>query len=399
MPMIRSGRPRLALALFLAAWTAAFAAHAEPYRPASDDEVLTRLPTRRADPATQALAALRAASRADPQDAARALATARAAYRQARALGDPRYVGQAQAALAFWWNDPAPPPDIQVMRAVIAQYGQRFDDALADLSAVVQREPGHAQAWSWLASLQLLRGDADAARRACDAMAPKVSALRAVSCRAQVEALTGEADAAARALRTALAAEPADDPALRLGALTLLGEVEQQLGDPAAAETAFEQALSLGLDDVDLRAAHADLLLDQGRPGEVLVQLRNGADADVLLLRLAIAAKAASSPLAARYAEELAARFDAARRRGDATHQKEEARFELEVRGRPEVALALAQSQYTRQRELADARLLLEAALAARQPAAAQPALQWMRASGVQSPRLQGLARDLGALQ
>ena len=338
-----------------------------------------------------------ALTRAAPRDAGRALALARAAVAQARALGDPRYVGQAQAALGPWWTDPAPPADIQVMRAVIALHGQRFDAALADLNAVVARNPGHAEAWSQLASIHLARADTDAARRACDAMAPRVPALRAAGCRAQVDALTGRADAAASALRDALAADPQADASLRLWALTRLAEIEAQRGDPAAAEAAFESALALGLDDVALRAAHADLLLDLGRPDEVLVQLRNGADADLLLLRLALAAKAASSPLAGRYADELAARFEAARRRGDATHLREEARFELTVRGRPAVALPLARDNYASQRGLADARLLLEAALAARQRAAAEPVLRWMATSGVQSETLHRLAGRLGA--
>lgn len=381
----------------------ALGAAAEPYRPASDDDVLTRLPTRRSDPAARALAALREAARAAPRDATLALAAARAALDQARALGDPRYVGQAQAALAPWWAQKTPPADIQVMRAIIARHGQRFDEALADLQAVVAREPGHREAWSELATLHLLRADTAAARRACDALSGRAPALAVVGCRAGADALSGHADMAAAALRAALDAgsgtDPQADPVLRLAAWTQLAEIEAQRGEPAAAEAAFEAALALGLDDVTLRAAYADLLLDQGRPGEVLVQLRQGSDADVLLLRLALAAKAASSPLAARYADELAARLDAARLRGDSSHRKEEARFELTVRGRPQVALALARAHYALQRRPADARLLLEAALAARQPAAADPVLRWMAASGVDSPRLQALAERLRSLR
>lgn len=392
-------RPARALTVLSVALALTAGARAEPYRPASDDEVLTRLPTRRTDPAARELAALREAARAAPRDAGRALALARAALGQARALGDPRYLGQAQAALGPWWAEPAPPADIQVMRAALAQAGQRYDAALADLEAVVAREPGHAEAWSQLAAVHLLRADTGAARRACDALAPRVTALQAAGCRAQVDALSGRADAAAKALREALAAEPQADPALRLWALARLAGIEVQRGALPAAEAAFEAALGLGLDDVALRAAHADLLLDLGRPDEVLVQLRNGADADVLLLRLALAAQAAASPLAGRYADELAARFEAARQRGDTTHRREEARFELTLRQRPSMALPLARDQYAIQRELADARLLLEAAIAARQPAAATPVLQWMASSGVESATLHALAERLRAMR
>ena len=209
-------------AILLARLAGVAGVQAEPYRPASDDEVLTVLPARRTDPAARELAALRAAVKAAPQDPQRALAAARAAYRQARALGDPRYAGQAQPALGPWWTDPPPPADIQVMRAVLNQYGHRFDAGLADLNAVVKREPGHAEAWSWLASIHLVRQETEAAGRACAALAPRVTPLQAAACRAQIDAVTGRAAPAAAALRAALAADPQAAPSLRLWALTLL---------------------------------------------------------------------------------------------------------------------------------------------------------------------------------
>jgi hypothetical protein len=126
--------------------------------------------------------------------------------------------------------------------------------------------------------------------------------------------------------------------------------------------------------------------------------LKDHARADVLLLRLAIAAKAVDDPKRDALARELGARFDAARARGDTSHRKEESRYALALQGQPERALALARANYEQQRELADARILLEAALAARQRAAAQQVLQWMQASGVESPALRALAAKLQEL-
>ena len=91
----------------------------------------------------------------------------------------------------------------------------------------------------------------------------------------------------------------------------------------------------------------------------------------------------------------MSARFDAARARGDTSHEKEEARFALAVLGQAERALQLALANYRKQREVADARIVLEAAWAARQRAAAEPVLQWMAASGVESPALRALADKL----
>jgi hypothetical protein len=57
----------------------------------------------------------------------------------------------------------------------------------------------------------------------------------------------------------------------------------------------------------------------------------------------------------------------------------------------------LAGSNYAVQREPADARILLEAAIAARQPEAAAPVRDWLQANRVESVVLQALAAKSGA--
>jgi hypothetical protein len=214
-----------------------------------------------------------------------------------------------------------------------------------------------------------------------------------------VDAATGQAGPAAAALRTALQAAVDVSPEERLWCLTRLAETEERRGAFPAAEAAFREALALGIPDVYLQAAYADFLLDRGRPAEVLQLLKDRGRADVLLLRLAQAAKATAAPKAASLAAEMAARFDAARRRGDTTHRKEESRFTLAVQGDGARALLLAKENFAVQREPIDARILLEAAVAARDTAAAQPVLDWMATSGIQSVALQPLADRLKGLK
>jgi Tfp pilus assembly protein PilF len=393
---LRLARVALPIAALLAACVETAAA---PRVPASDAEVVERLPTRAADPASKELRSLRARWQRDPADAEAAAAFAEALFDEAAASGDPRPVGRAQAVLARWWDDPAPPPRLRVVRAMLRQYGHGFDAARADLDAVVAADPGHAQAWSWLAAIHLVRADYVQARRACEALAPLVAPLVAAACTAQVDAITGNAARAAAALRKAIAEDTAAEPAQRLWVLTRLAETEERRGDFAAAETAFRDALATGVPDVYLRAAHADFLLDRGRAQDVLELLEDGTAADVLLLRLALAARAAGDPRRDAWARELAARFDSARARGDTTHEKEEARFALALQGDAPRALALAQRNWAAQREVADARILLEAALAARSPQAAEPVLQWVATARVESVALQGLADQLRALR
>jgi hypothetical protein len=235
------------------------------------------------------------------------------------------------------------------------------------------------------------------AREACRQLAPSTSALTGAACTAAVDAVTGRAGVAVVAIESALAAAPQATAEERLWALTRLAETLERLGRDADAEAAYRKALALGITDGYLLAAYADFLLDRGRLADVIELLSGKQRSDLLLLRLALAGKASGAPAAAGWAAELSARFDAARRRGDALHQKEEARYLLAVAGDPQRALPLAQANFAVQREPADARVLLEAALAAGQPAAAAPVLQWMADSGVESRALQSLAGRIQA--
>lgn len=371
---------------------------AEPFRPRSDSQVLTTVPARASDPQARELARLRAAWRAAPHDVGRATALARRYFEQVAAEGDPRYIGYAESALQPWWQLPDPPADVRVLRAMLLQFDHRFEPALADLAAALQAQPDDGVAWSWQTAILMVRADYDAARRSCEGLARRATALVAAACHAQVDAVTGRGTQAAAALRTALQDAARQGPEERVWALTRLAETEERLGQHAAAEKAFNDASRLGVADVYLQAAFADFLLDRGRPAEVLQRLAAGRRADVLLLRLALAAQAQRDAQAPALAAELAARFDAARQRGDTTHRKEESRFVLALQGDVPRALALAQQNWREQREPADARILLEAALAARDRAAAQPVLDWMTTWGVQSVALQHLADALKAL-
>jgi Tfp pilus assembly protein PilF len=373
-------------------------ARATPFKPTSDDQVLVRLPASLSAADDAAGAERRRQLARNPRQADLAAELAFELLQRMVAEGDPRFAGQAQAALAPWWTDPSPPTDIRVARAILRQFQHDFASAKADLEAVVQQDPTHVQAWSWLAAIAMVQTDTDRARKACGQLAQHASALQAAACDATVDAATGQARRAASTFARALADNPDAAPPLRLWVLTRLAETQERLGDTAAAERAYRQAKALDIEDTYLLSAYADFLLDQRRPAEVL-QLLQGREAnDLHLLRLALAGKATAHPRAAEWQAALAARFDAARARGDTAHQKEEARFALEVLGDANRALPLAVANYAVQREAADARVLLQAALAARQKAAATPVLTWLTRSGFESPVLQDLAARVKAL-
>ena len=374
---------------------AAMPAQAAPRVPLDEREVLERLPLRPRDPAAAELRELRAAASAAPSDPAAAAPLARRYFALAMSEGDPRYVGYAQAALAPWAGADRAPAEVLVLRALLRQYRHDFEGALVDLALAAQSDPRNAEARAWRAAIFMVRADYPAAARECATLAPLTDELQAAGCSAYVEATTGRTRDAYARLRDALERATRAGAAERLWALTRLAEMSARLDDVAAAERHFKSALALGLDDNFLLAAYADFLLEQRRDQEVAALLRNWARADTLLLRLAIAETRLGTRGAAQRVRALGERFAAAALRGERLHLAEEARYLLELRGDAGAALAAAAENWKSQREPRDALILLEAARAARNPAAAAPALEWLARTGFEHARMRRLAAEL----
>ena len=372
---------------------------AAPHTPSSDAVVVEQLPLRAQDPASRELNRLRSKWRQDPQNPAVAAELAQAYFEQAVSEGDPRYLGYAQAALKPWWSATEPPPVVRLVRGMVLQFNHRFPEAIKDLTEVSRLEPNNAVAWSWLAAVYLVTADYSKAREACDRLKPLAADLAVVGCLAYVDSLTGRAQFGLERLSMALRQQPKADPALRLWTLTRMAEISERLGDNRLAEQHFRAALALDVRDTYLLAAFSDFLLDQGRPTEVLTLLKDFSRADTLLLRLALAARDAGSADAVKYQQEMRERFDAARRQGDALHEKEESRFARSVLKENQRALVLAESNYRIQREAADARALLEASISCSSPQSAEPVLQWMAQNRVESVILQSLARQVRTIK
>ena len=183
----------------------------------------------------------------------------------------------------------------------------------------------------------------------------------------------------------------------KLWVLVRLAELAQRLGKIELAESYFKQAVALNISDTFLLAAYADLLLDQHRPDAVETLLKDRTRSDVLLLRLVFAEQTLKLPTFEQLARTLASRYAAAQLRGDTVHQQEEARFALAVEHDPAKALDLALKNWVVQREPRDARIVLEAALAAKQTAAAKQVIEWIGTSGIEDPTLLQLAQKIKA--
>ncbi|MFP5392188.1 MAG: tetratricopeptide repeat protein [Gammaproteobacteria bacterium] len=287
-----------------------------------------------------------------------------------------------------------------MLRATLLQATHHFDAAQRDLVEVIRRERGNVQAWLTQATVQVVRADYAAARASCARLAALAPPIVAATCAANVGSMTGQLAGSRALLETVFAREGGRDPDVDAWVRTLLADMAERAGDAAGARRWYEAALKEDANDTYLAGAYADFLLDHDGADEVLKLLARRQNVDGLLLRYAIALRqlGRSAELAA-VSAELDARFAAAMQRGDGVHQREQAMYELRLKGNGARALALAQQNWAVQKESADARVLLEAAAATGERAAAAPVLNWMRAGRIEDLRLTRLARTWGALQ
>ncbi len=378
---------------------------AAPHLPASDETVVETLPIRY-DPALAALAGLRERAQRQPHDLAASLPLVRAYIDAARRNGDPRFLGYAQATLAAWPEGAAAPIDVRVLRATILQSLHQFDAALAELDAVLTLRADHAQALLTRATILQVRGRYAEAQRDCGVLLRNGGEVSAALCLGSVASVTGRLPAAGSLAQHALASVPDSDTAERVWAYTLLAETANRQGQFVQAQNYFQQALQVDATDRYARAAYCDFLLDRGQPELVLAWTRDQTRDDNLLLRRALALQALAG-LAGRSAggaewqeqlngavAQLRERHAAAQQRGDRTHLREAARLSLFLLHDSNAALQLARENWAVQKEPADARILLEAAIAAHDAATRVQLSAWLRSSGLTDTHLASLLRS-----
>jgi tetratricopeptide (TPR) repeat protein len=399
----RRGRRKLAvlalgaIGLAVALTSAAFlapdrAAAAVPtYVPSDPGQIVATVPPR--DPSE---VAARQALAASPDRVELAVELARTDIERYRRLSDPRFLGRAQATLGRWWKLTEPPPDVLLLRATIEQSIHQFAEARADLDRLIRRRPDDAQAQLTRAVVATITADYAAARDSCRAVAPLAGPIVAATCEAPLDAIAGQADEAYARLARLVAAARSGDAGVRGWALTELAELAYMRGDTDAAAGHLAGALALDPDDAYARNLLADILIATGRAAEASRLLAGRDQIDSHLVRRAIAEHDVHGPDAARLVAAMRDRIAAAAERGDRIHLREEARFALAVDLDAARAVRIARDNWSVQKELADARLLAEAAAAAGDRDAAQPVIAWARVTGVRDAMLD---RWLGRLE
>ena len=373
------------------ALTACIPALASPRIPPSDSTILEQVP---AAAATRKLDPLRAFVATHPQDLHGALALARGYLDIGRANADPRFVSYAQATLAPWTLRPHPDPAVLTLAATSLQYLHRFDEALRLLDRALAAQRFDGQAWLTKATILQVQGRFAEARQACRPLIQISGHLIALTCLTGASSMTGNLNASYTALRSVFTNDPRLAPAIRVWDLNQLADMAQRLGDDRAAEEDLLAALRVSPLDGYTKAASADLLLRQHRATEVIDLLKGDAQQDNLLLRLSIAATQLHGAKAREWSDRYEARYEAARRDGDFTHLREQARFLLEVRGQAGAALQLAQRNWAIQHEPADVHILVAAATAAGNQPALREAQEWIRRTHYEDRTLAAAPRE-----
>ncbi len=305
---------------------------------------------------------------------------------QARASGDPRYMGYAQT-LINRWPDEQLTDRLRVLRATLRQSLHQFDSARADLEQVLSSSSDNQQriqARLTLANLELVQGRYTEAGRNCQALQSDYPGLIAKSCLASVQARTADPQKAYRNLAQQLAEatgrQPADSTS-RLWTEGTLGDIAAQAGLPEA-ELHWRRVLQASPSDLYIRAQLADWHLEQDQFERVLTLTLGFEAVDTLAVIRAIAMKRSGHPGSDELIGRLRQRFEEARWRGTLLHARDVARFLLDVENQPHDALRLAIENWESQREPLDTRLSLRAALASGDRAQHQRVSEWLSQQG-----------------
>ena len=351
-------------------------------RPTHDSQVIETLPAARV---FQRSTTATPETRPDPTQA---LSQAKAWVDEARQTGDTRFWGRAQAALSPWWDKPNAPPALMVMQATVLQGRHAFAAAHATLGAALKRDPGNAQAWLTLASLERLSGRYAQSQLACAAVAQAHQLWYAKVCSLETESLQGQTAQTPRDFQLLLSTAPSAAQAAWVD--SLLAESEERAGRDGAAALAYQRSLQAE-PDLYTALAYSDLLLRSGRARAALKLLAPLPQTDAVLIRRAHALRLQGDKGWKAVTDELHARDAALRLRGDdvSLHAREAGLIALWLDDQPRAALQRAQQNIQLQKEPIDWWLALQSARAAGDDQALLAFQQALAAIGLQDQRLQ----------
>jgi len=266
--------------------------------------------------------------------------------------------------LATAWNlvqaDLASNPSVETLMtaAFVTQSRHQFHTSRRFVEKVLSIDPRHNEAHLLLASIHLVTGETQAAKVACSALR-QVPLLLPISCHARVALATNNAQSAYPKLRRLLVLPNTGASVATLAwAQSIAGDLAAQLGDEVNALDHYRHSLGL-VDQVQVRSALADVLLELEKSDEVLQMIDHHESALPLLVRRLIAlAQLKRLADSSDTLTVLDRAFSTWIQRQDWMHAREMSRFYLDVIKRPKLARFLALKNIAIQKEPEDLRLV-----------------------------------------
>ncbi len=373
----------------------------EPYAPQSDDQILERLP-KTLSLNRDRMASIREKLAADPSNSDLASAAALGYIKMGNTESDPRFYGYARSAISPWWDQESPPASVIKIRAKLKEKDHQYREAITDLEGLLKDAPDDVQASIEIINLYRVVGDYEFARESLQRLATQQDKNATMIASIPLMAATGEAKSAYDSVAefSATAESKSTTGSVTDGILpwatAIQGDIAASLGMFESADAHYRKALSIDGGSIHLKRTYADFLLDHQRPAPVMQLLAEHENDNGCLLLLAIAAnRLGKKGLAADLKSKLLVRFKEIRLRGSLPHGRFESRYELELNENPEKALEIALENWKLQKEVRDARAVLESAVLLKNYVAAKPAIDFIKQSGNEDVALAQLIRTL----
>jgi tetratricopeptide (TPR) repeat protein len=334
----------------------------------------------------------------DQNNSALASSIARKLIAIGRQSGDPRPYGQAQAILAPWWNLKEPPLPIIFDRAVILQFNHNFSQSLDDLSLYLSKNPRDVQARLTEANIKQVIGDYPGAKISCEAL-PNEAGFFRTTCVASAAAMLEDPKAIFDQLSILLQFNTSKLTGGKAGqnyALSVLADIAFQLGRTEESINLRETSVRRDPDDLYAAITLIDAYFDVNRikdATEIACQRRNH---EGFLLRCTRGEKMLSMPQFKENRQKLMDAFAAEEVRGTGIHLRERAYFDLYIENKFETALKYALENWKLQKEIIDAKLLLETALATKNKRIVTTTRQWLTSHGFKNKIFANSDKDNG---
>jgi tetratricopeptide (TPR) repeat protein len=366
--------------LLLSAHCSYVLAVGKAFYPADDNEVLESLPKGEQhllDPVS------RNSNSVSAVEAARAI---RNYLSLSSETGDERYLGYADVLLNKVEDGNS--VELQLAKAALLQRRHEFDQALIVLNDIIKEQPRHGEAHLMAAYIYLAQGKGKEAAGHCAGAGAVLGNITGLSCSASAQSLMGELERNYSALSTLLSHWRGSNVERR-EALLSLAEIARMRGDYDLAERHYRDALFIDSGDSFLLMRLADLYLSQQEYEKCTMLLGEHQGHLSLMLRSAIAGKQAEQQDDEERRSRLSNYFELQKLRNPKLATRDYGEYLLQIQEQSEQALVVALQNWQSQREVADAELLVRAAIRAQDLDALKPLLAWLRNTGLRDARIQ----------